>query len=336
VLKAMAKSPADRYQSAAEMRADLQRAASGMPVAAPTRMDVYAPRTQRMGADTMMAAGATTSIPPVDYDDYDDRYAPARRGGGRRWIPWVLGLLLVLGVVGGAAYYLLGANKGTSIPQVTGQTVAQAERALTNAHLRFATQNVASSQYKAGLVTGSNPPEGNNVATNTLVTLLVSSGVAKVTVPPVDGQPQTQAEQTLQSKGLNNIKSNPDNTCTGTAGNVTNVNPQAGTQVDPNTQIVLTICGGGVAIIDVRNESQATAESVLKGQGFLVQVQPGTTTSNVPNGIVFNETPAPGTVLAKGSTVTIYVQNGASPTQSPSPTGSASGTLTSPPPSNTP
>ena len=35
VLKAMAKSPADRYQTAADMRADLQRAASGMPVATP-------------------------------------------------------------------------------------------------------------------------------------------------------------------------------------------------------------------------------------------------------------------------------------------------------------
>src|SRR5881392_1578776 len=51
VLKAMAKSPADRYQTAADMRADLQRAASGMPVAAapPTRFDMYPQHTQRMG-----------------------------------------------------------------------------------------------------------------------------------------------------------------------------------------------------------------------------------------------------------------------------------------------
>src|ERR1700729_3583678 len=43
-LKAMAKSPADRYQTAADMRADLQRAASGLPVAAapPTRVENYA------------------------------------------------------------------------------------------------------------------------------------------------------------------------------------------------------------------------------------------------------------------------------------------------------
>src|SRR6201999_1936888 len=53
VLKAMAKSPADRYQTAADMRADLQRAASGLPVAAapPTRAELYQ-GTQRMGADS--------------------------------------------------------------------------------------------------------------------------------------------------------------------------------------------------------------------------------------------------------------------------------------------
>src|ERR1700739_3261148 len=55
VLKAMAKSPADRYQTAADMRADLQRAASGLPVAAapPTRMDTYQ-GTQARGSDPMM------------------------------------------------------------------------------------------------------------------------------------------------------------------------------------------------------------------------------------------------------------------------------------------
>ena len=85
VLKAMAKSPADRYQTAGDMRADLQRAASGMPVAAapPTRFDMY-PQTQRMGTGTMMA-GATSQIPPVEDYDYAGRdYDYAGRGGGRR------------------------------------------------------------------------------------------------------------------------------------------------------------------------------------------------------------------------------------------------------------
>src|ERR1700721_909754 len=68
VLKAMAKSPNDRYQSAAEMQADIQRAASGMQVAAsmqpPTRIDYYEQqRTQQMGQQTMMGVAPTTASP---------------------------------------------------------------------------------------------------------------------------------------------------------------------------------------------------------------------------------------------------------------------------------
>src|SRR5499425_2099929 len=57
VLKTMQKDPAQRYQSAADMRTDIQRALSGVPVAAP-RGAGYA-TTQRMGAGATMAAGPT-------------------------------------------------------------------------------------------------------------------------------------------------------------------------------------------------------------------------------------------------------------------------------------
>ncbi len=324
VLKAMAKAPADRYQTAADMRADLQRAASGMPVAAPpTRLDMY-PQTQRMGAGAMMA-GATSQIPPVE--DYD--YAGQGGGGtGRRWIPWVLGLVLVLGVVGGVAYYLLaGGGKHYAVPLVNGETVAQAQGQITAAHLRSTVVSQSDSNVKSGLVIKSNPQEGNNVPANTLVTLYVSTGAAPVGVPSVVGEQQTAAQSTLQSRGfVVNVKTDP--TSSAPTGQVISQSPTGGTAA-PGSTVTITVSGGAVTVPTVIGDSQATASQVLTAAGFQVSPQQGSGPAQYANGTVFSQQPTANSTAAKGATVIIFVQNGASPSAppsststSPSPTGS--------------
>src|SRR5258708_38175469 len=66
VLKAMQKDPADRYQSAGEMRNDIQRALSGAPVAAPMLGAAYAGALRPTGAPTQVA-GRTAAVPPYLY-----------------------------------------------------------------------------------------------------------------------------------------------------------------------------------------------------------------------------------------------------------------------------
>ena len=321
VLKAMAKSPADRYQTAADMRADLQRAASGMPVAAvaPTRMDMY-PMSQTGGTAATMLAGPTSQIPPVQGYGYGDEYQRGGRGGGGgyRWLPWVLGLVLVVGVVVGVAYYLLAGGKTTAVPLVNNQTVVQAEKEITQAKLGYTVVDQASATVAKGLVIDSNPPEGNNVAANTVVTLYVSTGAQQVAVPNVVGQQESAAESTLQSKGFQfSIKSDP--TSTAPTGQVLQESPSAGSMQPPGTTITLTVSGGLVSVPGVVGESQQTAQSVLTTAGFQVSVQQGSGPSQYANGTVFQEVPASGSA-PKGSTIVIYVQNGASPSPSPTPT----------------
>ena len=68
VLKAMEKDPADRYQSAGEMRNDIQRALSGAPVAASMHhTEMYNTGTRRQNTQATQVAGATSAIPPYQY-----------------------------------------------------------------------------------------------------------------------------------------------------------------------------------------------------------------------------------------------------------------------------
>jgi eukaryotic-like serine/threonine-protein kinase len=337
VLKAMAKSPADRYQTAGDMRADLQRAASGMPVSGGelTRHG-RDPPTQPTGNGTMMA-GATSQIPPVEEYDYAGRdydYAGRGRGGGggtsRRWIPWVLGVVLVIAVVSGVAYYLLaGAGKTYAVPLVNGEPVATAQAQIKAQHLRSTVVERTSSSVKAGRVISSSPQEGNNVPANTLVTLFVSAGQAPVAVPNVVGQQQNQAEATLQAKGFNvNVKT--DATSSAPAGQVTSQSPSGGT-APPNSTVTITVSGGAVGVPSVVGDSQATATQVLTTAGFQVSVQNGSGPANFANGTVFSQNPPANGTATKGATVTIFVQNGQSASAPPSDTGSPTVT-----PSDTP
>jgi beta-lactam-binding protein with PASTA domain/tRNA A-37 threonylcarbamoyl transferase component Bud32 len=326
VLKAMAKSPADRYQSAAEMRADLQRAASGMPVSAPTtRLDNY-PRTQRMGTGAMMAG--TTQIPPVDDYDYPggDYDRGGRGGGARRWVPWILGLVLVIGVVAGVAYYLLaGGGKTYAVPLVNNEPVATAQAQIKSAHLRSTVIDQASANVNKGLVIKSSPAEGNNVAANTLVTLYVSTGAAPVAVPNVEGEQQSKAEATLQNAGFA-VVIQQDTTSTEPAGTVVSQDPIGGTTVAPGSKVTLSV-SGAASVPNVVGLSQASATTSLQSAGFKVNVETVAGQNGTAPGDVWQQNPTANSTAAPGSSVTILVQpqlatTSPSPSVTPSPTAS--------------
>ncbi|HLI37288.1 MAG TPA: Stk1 family PASTA domain-containing Ser/Thr kinase [Streptosporangiaceae bacterium] len=315
VLKAMAKDPADRYQTAGEMRMDVRRALSGMPVAAPTRADMY-PATQRMSGSTMVGS-PTGALPPYDYaaEEEGGGEGPPRRG--HRALLWVIGALVVLGAIAALAYFMLASGPKTyAIPYVQGQPLAKAEAEITSAHLRPAVKDESSSTVAKGDVISTSPQWGNNVPAGTVVTLYVSTGPKLVAVPDVVGQSQAAAQQVLSQDGLN-VQAKTDKTSTAPQGTVTKQHPKAGSHVAPNSTVTIYVSGGGVAVPSVIGDQASTAQQILQGDGFIVNTKtvPGPAGSTPGN--VFQQTPNANTTLAQGSTVTIFVA--ATPTARPSP-----------------
>jgi serine/threonine-protein kinase len=84
--------------------------------------------------------------------------------------------------------------------------------------------------------------------------------------------------------------------------------------------VTITYSGGASSVPSVIGDSQQTAQQILTTAGFAVSVQQGSGPAQVPNGTVFSQQTNAGSTAAKGATVTIFVQNGASQSPSPPPT----------------
>src|ERR1700761_1059042 len=128
VMKALAKNPLNRYQSAAEMREDLQRALADRPVQAEAVLT---------DADRTQIIAASNAVPPTQrpvgavVDDYDDG---SQHKGAWIWAAVVVALLLVIGL---GAYLIVRTSSSKTeqiaMPSILGQTLAAAQNTLRTA-----------------------------------------------------------------------------------------------------------------------------------------------------------------------------------------------------------
>lgn len=135
------------------------------------------------------------------------------------------------------ATVVIALSKGpqpTIIPNVAGDTYAQAQQALQALGLNATESSTPSTQYPAGQVDHTNPPIGSGVAPGSTVTVDVSSGPPTVQVPNVSGDPVAMATAKLQSAGLS-----VGNVFGPSHGSVFTTVPSAGSTVNEGSQINL-------------------------------------------------------------------------------------------------
>ena len=320
VMAAMAKDPDDRYQSAAELREDLQRFQHGEPVYAahpgesPVATRVVqgpAPRTTSPYQSTR-AAHDTSIIEPVAYEGLDS----GRRSHAGWWAALFVFLLAVLGVL----VFFIGQNSGwwggpgnVAVPAVKGQSVAKAESTLSSqGFTRWKVDKVYTSLVQQGLVAGTSPAQGTKVPTSRTITLQVSNGAPLAPVPSVVGKSCSAAGSTLTSNKFV-AHNQPQNSNSVASGQVIGTKP-AGGQKAPEGSTVVVYCSAGkrqTTVPDLTGYNPAEAGAKLQAQHLIPGPQiMQTASATVKAGLVAYTSPSAGNPEPWGTIVTIYVSEG--------------------------
>jgi serine/threonine-protein kinase len=317
VLRALAKNPADRYQSAEDFDSDLSLIEGGLPIARETADAATAilARTPPP-ANTEVLRRPETPRQPPRRPPPSDPYAQPPRRRRRSLFPWLLAALLLAGaaVAGWYVYQRvqdeLTAREPVPVPNVVGLKQNRAINLIENAELE-ATVEEEFSDRPAGEVLDQDPNAGTKIQKGESVTITVSAGIEQVKVPKVVGKDVATAIQALDDAGLNAqtkpvFSQQPVNT-------VTKQNPKAGTEVDRDSTVVLNVSQGvqTVAVPDVLFQDQANAVAELEDAGLVANVQE--VESDEQQGLVVDQDPDPDAEVDVGSTVTISVSLGPPP-----------------------
>ncbi|MGQ0573562.1 MAG: Stk1 family PASTA domain-containing Ser/Thr kinase [Pseudonocardia sp.] len=304
VLKALSKNPANRYQSAAEMRSDLVRVRSGQAPLAPMVMtdDERTALLATGSAPTRRLNGGRRAAPAAQWDDEEPRRA------GRNVLTG-FAVVAALALVSVVAWLILSdppAPAQFALPDVVGQEQEAARASLLNAKLQPRIEQVASEVAQKGKVVGTDPPAGTQVAERAPVVVRVGTGPARATVPLLEGRSVEEAEQILLDVGLRLGQQNSEPTADAAlVDRVTRSEPRAGESVTGGEAVTVFLGAEQVLVEvpDVAGLGPKEAEDTLKENGFQVQ-------RDGDGDEVFGTNPRAGAKVPEGSAITLLTSSG--------------------------
>ncbi|SDT34096.1 serine/threonine protein kinase [Friedmanniella luteola] len=360
VLRALTKDPADRYQTAAEMRDDVDRLLAGQAVAPPpppsspaatadtaalpgrlVAAPAAATATAAAGTDgssgsptapTALVGPAAGAPSPADPSEPPDR----RRSAAGRAVLVALAVFLVLGLGAFGLFRVFGpaadGAAAVTVPDVDGQPREQAEAALRDADLvPRVTPTAGKDDKTVGTVLDQAPAADARVAAGTTVTLRVNAGPATAAIPDdLVGRPVADVEAQLEDLGFTDVSTEAvDGDGEVDPGDVVSVKPGEGKEAALDAAVRVrfarateaTTSGGGGTQTRAPTRSSAPSASADDDEA-------GGPTSD-PGGDATSEAPDDDEPTSEAPTSSAPTTR--SPTSDPEPTASATSTATEEP-----
>jgi serine/threonine-protein kinase len=267
VLKALAKNPDNRYQTAAEMRADLVRVHSGQQPEAP-KVYTDADRSSLLSAPP--DGHRTAPIDPV-VRPHAQYIEGERRGSVGRWLIAVAVLAVLTVVVTIAINVFGGSTRDVQVPDVRGQASADAIAELQNSGFKTRTQQKADSSVPPDHVIDTDPGADSSVGAGDEITINVSSGPQQREVLDCKGLSYADCVEKLTDAGFGKFKESRSESTPDQKDRVLATIPSAN-QTSAVTNEITIVVGDGPRsrpVPDVKSQTEDSARQILTASGFL-------------------------------------------------------------------
>jgi eukaryotic-like serine/threonine-protein kinase len=322
ILKATAKDPFYRYQSAKEMNEDIRTA-------------LHPERLNEKRFTIPDDDEPTKAIPVIKAGDRvsdDEQQTIVREGKGeekkespvqepkkkRKWIAWLIAFFIFIIAASVSAVTWVPAlffPNDVTVPDVTNADYDKAVEKLSSLGFEIKdTVDVEDNEVAEGKVIRTKPEAGKTVKKGTAITIYKSIGKKKIEFGNFIGEDINSVEEQLKNEKFLLIRRN-EHYSNEPVGTIIDQIPSPGEKVVPEeTEVTFTVSIGPPKIIlkDLTGYTEKSVRDYAEEQQLNVIVKHDYS-DKVPEGIVMSQTPSANAELEKGATITVVISRGKEP-----------------------
>lgn len=199
-----------------------------------------------------------------------------------------------------------------TIPELEGESFEAAEQKLSDLGLEVTKEEEFSEEIAADHVIRTSPQAGSNTKEGTEITIYVSLGEETEEFSNYEGRDYNQIERILLEKGYQDIEYTEVFSDQPEGQIVTQLSPEAGTEVAPSETIVQFEVSKGkrtIELSDMYGMSESDAQNYLSDNNLSVDISEEHS-DTVSEGDVMSQSPKAGTTLEEGEEVKLVISLG--------------------------